>query len=428
MIIEFVKQRVQRSATIVVLLLCSLPAAAQQPSDWLALSDWSTTVIVGVLVGPEQSVERPNAHTPRMLREADGSYRVEMRNPDEYKIGDLWRVQVVEVIKGDGRVATGSLVDVFHQGHLSGTTAGHAYLLFLHAPIELLNNADRANGWRSLKGTIVSGEDPGLDAAFDPSRAYGIALGPIASAAHPVVELTAESALQTEAIKDAVRMHGMPSVRIVAPAAGAVITGTAALSAIASDDVGVLGVQFKVDSSNAGAEVTPKGLGAISMAWDSAAVADGAHTLAAVARDGAGNRANSTAVPIIVDNAPPSLQLSASPASLWPVDDRLVGVSITVTAADAVDPAPRVQLLSITCEERLPAARIGLPENGKSCTSAQDIVGATPGEDIREFQLRATRLNARYVRIYTITYSARDYAGNQSKTSVLVQVAPPLAR
>jgi hypothetical protein len=223
-------------------------------------------------------------------------------------------------------------------------------------------------------------------------------------------------------------MHGIPSVSIVAPAASAVITGSAALSAIASDDIGVLGVQFKVDNNDAGSEVTPKGLGAIGMAWDSAAVPDGTHTLTAVARDGAGNRTRSTAVPVIVDNTPPTLQLSASPDFLWPADDRLIGISITVSVDDAVDPAPHVQLLSVTCEERLRGPSINVRENPRSCTSAQDIVGAAPGEDIREVQLRATRLSARHVRVYSITYSARDYAGNQSTTTVLVQVAPPLTQ
>src|SRR5207245_591052 len=47
-----------------------------------------------------------------------------------------------------------------------------------------------------------------------------------------------------------------PTVSITAPAAGASVSGTVAVSASATDDVGVVGVQFKLDGVNLGAEVT----------------------------------------------------------------------------------------------------------------------------------------------------------------------------
>src|SRR6185295_9239325 len=47
-----------------------------------------------------------------------------------------------------------------------------------------------------------------------------------------------------------------PSVAISAPANSATVSGTVTISATASDDVGVVGVQFKVDGANRGAEDT----------------------------------------------------------------------------------------------------------------------------------------------------------------------------
>src|SRR5204863_4678437 len=45
-----------------------------------------------------------------------------------------------------------------------------------------------------------------------------------------------------------------PTISITAPAGGAILTGTTAVTANASDNVGVVGVQVKVDVANVGAE------------------------------------------------------------------------------------------------------------------------------------------------------------------------------
>ena len=60
-----------------------------------------------------------------------------------------------------------------------------------------------------------------------------------------------------------------------------------------TDNVGVAGVQFRIDGANFGTEVsTPP----FAVAWNTAIVPDGLHTLTAVARDSAGNRTTSAAV------------------------------------------------------------------------------------------------------------------------------------
>jgi hypothetical protein len=89
-----------------------------------------------------------------------------------------------------------------------------------------------------------------------------------------------------------------PTVAITNPVNGATITGSVTLSADASDNVGVVGVQFKIDGVNFGAEdmTTP-----YSTVWNSTSVANGNHTIAAVARDASGN-STSTSVNIITSN------------------------------------------------------------------------------------------------------------------------------
>ena len=93
-----------------------------------------------------------------------------------------------------------------------------------------------------------------------------------------------------------------PVVSVSAPVAGSVVSGVVGLSASASDDVGVVGVQFRVDGVNVGAEVS--GSSPYSGSWDSRLVADGSHVVSAVARDAAGNTWSSS-VSVTVSNAAP---------------------------------------------------------------------------------------------------------------------------
>ncbi len=93
-----------------------------------------------------------------------------------------------------------------------------------------------------------------------------------------------------------------PSVSLAAPANGATVSGTVTISADASDNVGVAGVQFKVDGNNVGAEDTSA---PYSVAWNTTNFAHGSHTITAVARDAAGNTATSATVTVTVLNTTP---------------------------------------------------------------------------------------------------------------------------
>jgi hypothetical protein len=89
-----------------------------------------------------------------------------------------------------------------------------------------------------------------------------------------------------------------PTVSLTQPANGATVTATTTLTASASDNVGVVGVQFKLDGGDLGAEVSFP----YSLSWNTAAAASGPHTLTAVARDAAFNQTTSAAVAVTVDN------------------------------------------------------------------------------------------------------------------------------
>jgi len=102
-----------------------------------------------------------------------------------------------------------------------------------------------------------------------------------------------------------------PAVALTTPNAGALVTGSVTVSASASDNVGVAGVQFQLDGASLGAEVTQA---PYSITWDTGTVAAGTHVLSAVARDAAGNTATAATVSVstYVNVVPPVISSVAS--------------------------------------------------------------------------------------------------------------------
>ena len=94
-----------------------------------------------------------------------------------------------------------------------------------------------------------------------------------------------------------------PTVALTAPTSGTTNRATITVSATATDNSGVLGVQFALDGVDLGAEDTTA---PYSVSWDTTTASNGAHTLSARARDGAGNVATSS-IPVTVDNQPPTI-------------------------------------------------------------------------------------------------------------------------
>ena len=91
-----------------------------------------------------------------------------------------------------------------------------------------------------------------------------------------------------------------PTVSVTAPQAGATVSGTVSVStSTAADNVGIRGVQFKLDGALLGVEDTSAPYG---VQWNSASVANGTHSLTAVARDWGGNATTSDPIVVTVNN------------------------------------------------------------------------------------------------------------------------------
>lgn len=91
-----------------------------------------------------------------------------------------------------------------------------------------------------------------------------------------------------------------PTVSMTSPAAGALLANTITVSATASDAVAVAGVQFLLDGSPLGAEITTA---PYSTTWNTTTVTNGPHTLAARAANTGGLYTTSSPVSVTVDNS-----------------------------------------------------------------------------------------------------------------------------
>jgi hypothetical protein len=113
----------------------------------------------------------------------------------------------------------------------------------------------------------------------------------------------------TSTINATVADQSGPTVSLTAPAASAVVSGASTtISSTASDNVGVAGVQFKLDGANLGAEDATS---PYSMSWNTTTATNGTHSITAVARDAAGNTTTSTAVSVTVDNGVPTVSITS---------------------------------------------------------------------------------------------------------------------
>ena len=90
-----------------------------------------------------------------------------------------------------------------------------------------------------------------------------------------------------------------PTVSITAPTNNTTVSGTVSATATASDNVGVVGVQFKLDGTNLGSEDT---VVPYSTSWNTTTATNASHTLTAVARDAAGHTTTASTITVTVNN------------------------------------------------------------------------------------------------------------------------------
>lgn len=127
-----------------------------------------------------------------------------------------------------------------------------------------------------------------------------------------------------------------PNVALVSPADSSVVSGIVIVTASASDDVGIVGVQFRVDGVDYQSEdlVAP-----YEVSWDTNAVMNGSFTLTAVARDQAGNNTISLPIHVSVLNIEatgdlvPPLRMSGSPHGVLSAGTNSTILSLTTDEA-----------------------------------------------------------------------------------------------
>ena len=179
-----------------------------------------------------------------------------------------------------------------------------------------------------------------------------------------------------------------PTVTMSAPANGATLSGVVAVSATASDNIGVAGVQFKLNGSNLGTEDTTS---PYSISWGTTTATNGSYTLTATARDAAGNTTTATNITVTVNNSdttPPTVSITvpANGASLQGI------TTITATASDNIS-VSGVQF-------RLNGVNLGTQDTTSPYSISWDTTTGANGN-------------------YTLTAVATDGTGNTTTSSVV---------
>jgi hypothetical protein len=194
-----------------------------------------------------------------------------------------------------------------------------------------------------------------------------------------------------------------PTVSLTAPAAGATVSGTVAVSASASDNVGVTSVQFTLNGVNLGSADTTA---PYSISWITQGAANGQHELRAVARDAAGNVTTSTSRVVTVNNT------TSTPTEPAPTTDKT---------------RPTVSISSPDRSQRL-SGTVVIQANATDNVGVTSVTFSVDGRRIDPVDTRApfevswdtTRVSNGY---HTIRVTAADAAGNTQTASVWVYVS-----
>jgi len=190
-----------------------------------------------------------------------------------------------------------------------------------------------------------------------------------------------------------------PSISLTAPGSGATVSGASVtVAATASDNVGVVAVQFKLDGVNLGTEDTAT---PYSITWNTTTASNGSHALTAVARDAAGNQATSAPITVsvsnlVVDTTPPSIAMAA------PTSGSTVSGNNVTIAANASD---NVGVVGV--QFKLDGVNLGAEDTATPYSIAWNTTTASNGS-------------------HALTALARDAAGNQSTSAITVSVNNPV--
>jgi hypothetical protein len=242
-------------------------------------------------------------------------------------------------------------------------------------------------GWRRQSKQALTDEGP-TDLA-DLAHQTGQTVDPMVTDDQPVADT---STMRVPVSLATAADTTPPTVSVTAPADGATVSGLVTLTATASDNVGVAGVQFLVNGGPVGAEDTgsPYSLSALTTAAN-----NGTYLVTARARDTAGNTTTSAPVTIIVDNTAPTVAITSAGGAVSGL------VTLTATASDNVGVAG-VQFL-------VNGGPVGAEDTGSPYSLSAPTTAANNGT-------------------YTLTAVARDAAGNTTTSApVTITVNTPPA-
>lgn len=141
---------------------------------------------------------------------------------------------------------------------------------------------------------------------------------------------------------------------------------------------------------------------------------EGKHTVEYRSIDVAGNEEKVKSIEIKIDKTAPTLNLTLNETTLLPANNRLVPITVDSVVEDAGSSIDSVILTSLESNEPNDEKGIGNDE--------ADIQEANVGTEDYNFKLRAERSGNKEGRIYTITYTATDKAGNSITKSAIVVV------
>jgi hypothetical protein len=144
--------------------------------------------------------------------------------------------------------------------------------------------------------------------------------------------------------------------------------------------------------------------GSASGAAPSVTLAPGTHVITLTVADGRGGSASDTVTVTVADVTPPAIaSVTATPSVLSSPNRQFVAVTVAVSASDACGGAVRCRITNITSNE-----------------ASDDVDWVLTGD--LTVNLRAERSNRGTGRVYTLTVTCTDAAGNGSATTVTVTV------
>lgn len=283
-------------------------------NDWVTVADankldLTTGMTMEAWVKP---TTLPTGWKSVILKERTGDhvYALHVNTGVNRPAGEINRTSGFADVRGKAKVATGAWT------HLTTTYDGTTLKMFVNG-VQVSSKAASGSIITSTGALRFGGNgvwnDEFFNGLIDDIRIYNVAL----------TQSEIQSDMNTPVANDTVA----PTVSVTAPTGGATVSGSAVnLAATATDNVGVAGVQFKIDGTNVGSEDTTS---PHSITWNSLSVPNGAHTVTAVARDAAGNQTTSAVVNITVNN--PAVLIITQPTEGQNISGTTVNISYNFT-------------------------------------------------------------------------------------------------